>query len=49
MVMTTCVHTLSRYQIALHAGNLPGPLPELIDDLVDFLAAGLGGAVRSDR
>ena len=48
VVMTTCVHTLSRYQIALHAGSLPAPLPELIDDLVDFLAAGVG-AVRSAR
>lgn len=48
VVMTTCVHTLSRYQIALHAGSLPAPLDELLDDLVDFLAAGVEAA-RSRR
>ena len=41
VMMTTTVHTLARYQTAAQAGTLPAPLPELIDDLVDFLTGGL--------
>lgn len=41
-VMTSsAVHTVARYQSAMNAGALPAPLPDLIDDLVCFLAAGL--------
>jgi AcrR family transcriptional regulator len=41
VMMTTAVHTLARYQRAMHAGTLPAPLGELVDDLVRFLTAGL--------
>jgi AcrR family transcriptional regulator len=41
LMMTTAVHTLARYQMAMHAGTLPGPIDELLEDLVSFLAAGL--------
>jgi len=46
VMMTTAVHTLARYQRAMHAGTLPAPLPELIDDLVRFLAAGIEAPIR---
>ncbi|MBL7488166.1 TetR/AcrR family transcriptional regulator [Frankia sp. AgB1.9] len=41
VMMTSAVHTLARYQSAMQAGSLPGPLPDLIEDLVRFLTAGL--------
>ena len=41
IIMMTTVHTLARYQTALRAGTLPAPLPELLDDLADFLAGGI--------
>jgi AcrR family transcriptional regulator len=42
IVMTTAVHSLARYQVALRAGTLDAPLEELTEELIDFLAAGLG-------
>ncbi|MCX4094592.1 TetR/AcrR family transcriptional regulator [Nocardia sp. alder85J] len=44
-IMTTTAHTLSRYQTAQRTGELPAALPDLIDDLVSFLAAGLESTV----
>ena len=41
VMMITSVHTLARYQMALHDGTLPAPIDKLIDDLVRFLTAGL--------
>jgi AcrR family transcriptional regulator len=41
LMMTTAVHTLARYQMAMHAGTLPAPIDQLIEDLVSFLTAGL--------
>ncbi|MFI5045681.1 MAG: TetR family transcriptional regulator [Acidimicrobiia bacterium] len=41
LMMTSTVHALARYQNALQAGTLGAPLPDLIADLVTFLAAGL--------
>jgi AcrR family transcriptional regulator len=44
VMMTSSIHTLARYQNAMKAGNLPGPLDQLLDDLIAFLAAGLEAA-----
>jgi AcrR family transcriptional regulator len=45
MIMMTCtVHTLARYQTAIQAGDLAAPLEELVDDLVNFLTAGIDAA-----
>ncbi|WP_019927726.1 TetR/AcrR family transcriptional regulator [Nocardia sp. BMG111209] len=44
-VMSTTVHTLSRYQIAQRGERLPAALPELLEDLVNFLTAGLAAPV----
>jgi AcrR family transcriptional regulator len=41
VMMTTTVHTLARYQMAMHAGMLPARIDELLEDLVQYLAAGL--------
>ncbi|MEX5708598.1 hypothetical protein AB1484_09865 [Parafrankia sp. FMc6] len=41
ILMTTAVHTLSRYQTARQSGDLPAPFHELLDDLVDFLTGGI--------
>jgi AcrR family transcriptional regulator len=41
LMMTTAVHTLARYQMAMHAHALPGPVDELLADLVSFLTAAL--------
>jgi hypothetical protein len=41
VLMTSAVHTLARYQVALQLGELPAPLDQLLDDLVRFLTAGL--------
>jgi AcrR family transcriptional regulator len=41
IMMTCTVHTLARYQTAMQAGGLAAPLDELLDDLVNFLTAGL--------
>jgi AcrR family transcriptional regulator len=41
VMMTSAVHALARYQTAERAGKLPAPLPDLLDDLVTFFAAGL--------
>jgi AcrR family transcriptional regulator len=46
VMMTTAVHTLARYQMAMHEGTLPAPIDELIDDLVRFLTAGLEAPAR---
>ncbi|MBL7502698.1 TetR/AcrR family transcriptional regulator [Frankia sp. CNm7] len=46
VLMTTTVHTLSRYQTAMRAGTQPLPFPELVDDLVEFLAGGLQAPCR---
>ena len=42
LMMTSTVHALARFQNAFQAGTLHAPLPDLIADLVTFLAAGLG-------
>jgi AcrR family transcriptional regulator len=47
VMMTIAVHTLARYQTALQSESLPAPLPDLLDDLVAFLTAGLEAPVRS--
>jgi AcrR family transcriptional regulator len=54
VMMASTVHELARYQTALRSGGtLPAPLPDLIDDLVTFMAAGLeaapAGAPRARR
>jgi AcrR family transcriptional regulator len=41
VMMTSAVHALARYQTAARVGKLPAPLPDLLDDLVTFFAAGL--------
>jgi AcrR family transcriptional regulator len=41
VMMTSAVHALARYQTAARAGKLPAPLPDLLEDLVTFFAAGL--------
>jgi AcrR family transcriptional regulator len=51
VMMTSAVHALARYQVAARVGKLPAPLPDLLEDLVTFFAAGLaappsGGAYR---
>ena len=45
VLMTSAVHTLARYQVAMRLGDLPAPIDELIDDLVSFLTAGLQAPV----
>jgi AcrR family transcriptional regulator len=48
MIMMTCtVHTLARYQTAEQSGKLAAPLDELLDDLVNFLAAGIESPPQS--
>lgn len=49
VLMTSAVHTLARYQVAAKLGTLPGPLDDLIEDLVQFLACGLSAPLSSDR
>jgi AcrR family transcriptional regulator len=44
VVVTSAVHELARYQNAWRSGTLATPLPNLIEDLVHFLAAGLEAA-----
>jgi AcrR family transcriptional regulator len=39
IMMTTAVHTLARYQTAMHAGTLVAPIDELTKDLVNLLIA----------
>jgi hypothetical protein len=41
ILFTSAVHTLARYQFALQQGTLAAPIDELVEDLVQFLAAGL--------
>src|SRR5262249_30325525 len=41
ILFPTAVPTLARYQVAMTARTLPAPLDDLIEDLVQFLAAGL--------
>lgn len=42
MIMMTCtVHTLARYQTAKRSGKLATPLHDLLDDLINFLTAGI--------
>ena len=41
VMMTSSIHTLARYQNAMRSGTLPLPLPDLLDDLISLLAAGL--------
>jgi AcrR family transcriptional regulator len=41
VMVTSAVHALARYQTAARAGKLSAPLPDLLDDLVTFFAAGL--------
>jgi AcrR family transcriptional regulator len=48
VMMASTMHELARYQTALRSGDtLPAPLPELVDDLVTFMAAGLEVAPRA--
>jgi AcrR family transcriptional regulator len=47
VVMTSAVHELARFQNAWRSGTLASPLPDLIDDFVRFLAAGLAAAPLS--
>ncbi|TCJ31825.1 MULTISPECIES: TetR/AcrR family transcriptional regulator [unclassified Parafrankia] len=49
IVMTTTVHTLSRYQTAMQAGELPAPFHELLDDLADFLTGGVESTPQRTR
>lgn len=49
IVMTTTVHTLSRYQTAMLTGELPAPFHELLDDLADFLTAGIESTPQQAR
>jgi AcrR family transcriptional regulator len=44
VMMTSSIHTLARYQNSRKAGTLKCPLPELLDDLIAFLAAGFMAA-----
>lgn len=46
VMITSAVHALARYQTALRSGTLPAPLPDLLEDLVTFFAAGLEAAPR---
>jgi AcrR family transcriptional regulator len=46
VMMTAAVHTLARYQMALHDSTLPAPIDDLIDDLERFLTAGLEAPAR---
>jgi len=41
VMVTSAVHALARYQTAARVGKLPAPLPDLLEDLVTFFAAGL--------
>jgi AcrR family transcriptional regulator len=41
ILMTSTVHVLSTYQVARRLGTLHAPLDQLLDDLVNVLAAGL--------
>ena len=45
VLMTSAVHTLARYQVAMKLGTLPGPIDDLVEDLVQFLASGLAAPV----
>jgi AcrR family transcriptional regulator len=47
VLMTSAVHTLARYQVAMRLDELPAPIDDLIDDLVRFLTAGLTAPVRA--
>ena len=44
VMMTSSIHTLARYQNAMKAGALRAPLPDLLEDLIGFLAAGFEAA-----
>ena len=46
VLMTSAIHTLARYQVAMHVGRLPAPIDDLIDDLVRFLTSGLEAPLR---
>ncbi len=46
IVMASAVHMLASYQAAAAAGEPTAPFPELLDDLVDFLTAGLSSPYR---
>jgi AcrR family transcriptional regulator len=41
IMMTSAIHTLARYQTALHHDALPAPLPTLLEELVAFLTNGI--------
>lgn len=41
IMMTSTVHTLARYQMAMKARQLASPLDELLDDLVSLFTAGI--------
>lgn len=44
IVMTTTVHTLSRYQMAARNGRKTAPTHELLENLINFMAAGIESA-----
>ncbi|OHV33202.1 MULTISPECIES: TetR/AcrR family transcriptional regulator [Pseudofrankia] len=46
LVMTTTVHTLSRYQISMRTDTAQASVRDLLGDLVEFLAGGLAAPCR---
>jgi hypothetical protein len=49
MMLTSALHTLARYQTALHADTLPAPLPALLEELVVFLTGGIQASAAQLR
>jgi AcrR family transcriptional regulator len=45
VMMTSSIHSLARFQNSMKSGTLKGSLPELLDDLIAFLAAVLMAAL----
>jgi AcrR family transcriptional regulator len=49
ILMASAVHMLASYQAAQASGTLRAPFDELLDDLVDFLTAGLSARYRASN
>jgi hypothetical protein len=49
IVMANAVHMLASYQAAEAAGYLAAPFEQLMDDLIDFLTAGLSAPYRASE
>jgi len=47
MAITSAIHTLAHYQDLLQAGRLPQPLDALINDMINFLSAGIDAPFES--